>query len=223
MDRNILRPRAVATPPPRYFPRCGIPGRGAFLVRASQPDSAIVPADPLTASVFPQHGATFAPCGGSFRKKPANLRWKARHWPLVETYGAPFRPKNDALRQRDSRRPALDGPRFGEALSAGPVAPDRVPLPAPADLLAVFRRGAGAIRPLGRGLDDPGATSALPALGHIRPRLCAGATAARRPLVCALAVWALARREPGSRLAAARALPLEFPGPDRISEACQRS
>src|SRR6266404_3152242 len=93
---GLISHLAAAARLPRYFSPVS---RGAvLLVRASQPDSAIVPADPLTASVFPQHGATFAPCGGSFRKKPANLRWKGRHWPLVETYGAPFRPKNDALR-----------------------------------------------------------------------------------------------------------------------------
>src|SRR3981189_926906 len=103
MDRNILRPRAAATPRPAIFPR--YPGGAVLLVRRSNPDPAIVPADRLTASVFPQHGATFAPCGGSFRKKPANLGWKARHWPLVETYGAPFRPKNEALRYGDTRRP----------------------------------------------------------------------------------------------------------------------
>src|ERR1700704_2970077 len=67
MDRNILRPRAAATPPPRYFSPVS---RGAvLLVRASQPDSAIVPADPLTASVFPQHGADVRAVQGWFRQK----------------------------------------------------------------------------------------------------------------------------------------------------------
>src|SRR5712664_112708 len=67
MDRNILRPRAAATPRPAIFPR--YPGGAVLLVRASQPDSAIVPADLLTASVFPQQGADVRAVPGWFPQK----------------------------------------------------------------------------------------------------------------------------------------------------------
>src|SRR5205807_6863850 len=83
----------------------------------------------------------------------------------------------------------------------------RVPLPARADLLAIFRRGHGTVRPVGWWLDDARAAAALPTLGILGTGLRAHGSAAAVAVVSALALWKMARREPGSRLAIL-ALPL---------------
>src|SRR5215471_7062084 len=48
---------------------------------------------------------------------------------------------------------------------------------------------------MGGWLDDSGASAALPPVRHIRHRQCAALRSARRALVSALALWALARRQ----------------------------
>ena len=78
-----------------------------------------------------------------------------------------------------------------KSLSPDAVAAHRPQLPAPADLLAICRRGLCAPRLLGRRVDDARPRAALPAVRHVRPRLrrrtrrrrrrggiCRGATAA---------------------------------------------
>src|SRR5215471_10875221 len=50
---------------------------------------------------------------------------------------------------------------------------------------------------MGGRLDDGGAAAALPALGHVRPRLCARRAAGAGALVSAVAIWTVAERKPG--------------------------
>src|SRR5262249_58973684 len=115
--------------------------------------------------------------------------------------------KHDVGQSADPTGATACRPRPGQALSNHLVAAGRVPLPARAHLLAVFRRGAGTVRSVGRRLDDARPAVALPSLGNVRARLRAARTAAPGALVSPLAVWKMARREPGSRLAIL-ALPL---------------
>src|SRR6476660_9963103 len=75
------------------------------------------------------------------------------------------------------------------------VAAGWLQLPAPADLLGLWRRGDRAIWIVGRRLDDAGAAVALPALGHVGHRQCTADRAARCTLVSALALRPLARRQ----------------------------
>src|SRR5215467_9483583 len=50
---------------------------------------------------------------------------------------------------------------------------------------------------MGGRLDDAGAAAALPALGHVRPRLCARRAAGAGALVSAVAIRTVAERKPG--------------------------
>src|SRR5690606_14347061 len=68
-------------------------------------------------------------------------------------------------------------PRADLDLSSYAVAAHRLQLPASADLLAIQRRGAAPLRPVGGRLDDAGAAVALSAMGHIRHRQCAAQVA----------------------------------------------
>jgi hypothetical protein len=85
-------------------------------------------------------------------------------------------------------RTDLDLPAF--AVTAG-----RLQLPAPADMLGVWRRSDRALRLVGRRMDDAGADPALPPLGHIRHRQRAADDACGRAMVSAVALRTLARRQ----------------------------
>jgi len=87
------------------------------------------------------------------------------------------------------------GARLGESLPAHIVTTRRLPLPPPADLFAICRRGDRAPRLLGWRLDDPRTPVALPPTWHIRPRLCGNCAAAGRTLVSAVALWPLGRSQ----------------------------
>src|SRR5262249_51942129 len=78
--------------------------------------------------------------------------------------------------------------RADPALSLHPVAAGRIPLPPPADLLGIRRRGDHALRPVGRRLDDAGAAVALPSVGYIGNRSRPGTGAGPGALVSAVAV-----------------------------------
>ena len=66
--------------------------------------------------------------------------------------------KRDGERTRRRRpiapRPAPRRPRPGQGLSLHALAAGRLPLPPPADLLRICRRGARPLRPVGRRVDD---------------------------------------------------------------------
>src|ERR1700722_7962324 len=66
---------------------------------------------------------------------------------------------------------------------------------------------------MGGRLDDVGASAALPTVGNFRPRPCAGRRVPAGALVPALALWTVARRETGSRLAPPLPPSLPRPGP----------
>jgi len=80
-------------------------------------------------------------------------------------------------------------------LPAYPVAAGRLQLPTLADLLGLCRRGDRALWAVGRRMDDPGATAALPALGHIGNRHRAPHKTAGRAMVSAVAIRPMARRQ----------------------------
>src|SRR2546427_4232811 len=84
-------------------------------------------------------------------------------------------------------------PRAGEGLSLYLLPARRLPLPPPADLLGLRRRGARPVRPVGRRLDDARAAHPLSSVGHVRSRLRPPVTTARRALVPALAIRPLER------------------------------
>src|SRR5947207_7255441 len=75
------------------------------------------------------------------------------------------------------------------------VAAGRLQLQASADLLGVRRRGDRTLRIVGRRLDDAGAAVALPALGNLGHRQRAADETARRPMVSAVALRTMARRQ----------------------------
>src|SRR5882757_1282438 len=85
-------------------------------------------------------------------------------------------------------------------LPAHAVAAGRLQLPPSADLFGLWRRGDRALRVVGWWLDDAGAAFALPALGHLRHRQRTADRAARRAMVSALALWAMARRQRAQKL-----------------------
>src|ERR1700759_4284924 len=95
-----------------------------------------------------------------------------------------FRPTPAAARSR---------PRADLAVPAYAVAAGRLQLPAPADLLGLWRRGDRALRPVGRRMDDAGTALALSSLWHVGHRQCADGGAAWGALVSALALRSLAR------------------------------
>ena len=99
------------------------------------------------------------------------------------------------LRRRRHTPAAQCRPRADLDLPAHAVAAGRLQLPAPADLLGLWRRGDRTVRTVGRRLDDAGAAVALPSFGHIRHRQRAARHAAGRAMVSAVAIRTLARRQ----------------------------
>src|SRR5215218_3605933 len=95
----------------------------------------------------------------------------------------------------DRLRAAPGRPRADQGLPPDPIPPDRFSLPPLADMLRIRRRGTRPLRAVGRCLDDVCQALPLSPVRHLRPRLRAGCVAARRALVPALALWALARHE----------------------------
>ena len=86
-------------------------------------------------------------------------------------------------------------PGGGESVPAHLVATDRLELSAPADLLAICRRGLRAPWLLGRRMDDARTGAALPAVRHLRPRLRGRHAAGAGAVVPAVALWPLARHQ----------------------------
>src|SRR4051794_20568159 len=91
--------------------------------------------------------------------------------------------------------PAPIRPRADLAVPTHAVAAGRLQLPAPADLLRLWRRGDRTVRALGRRLDDARARVTVQSVRHVRHRQRARDRTARRALVPALALWPLARRQ----------------------------
>src|SRR5450631_2908739 len=104
-----------------------------------------------------------------------------------------LRPRRAAAAAQCRARDDLD-------LPAHAVAAGRLQLPSPADLFGLWRRGDRALRSVGRRLDDAGAAAALPALGHSGDRQCAAGKTAGRPVVSAVAIRPLARRQRALKL-----------------------
>ena len=114
--------------------------------------------------------------------------FKARHASTMLTFDAVV----DALEQIEARQRRAGGGMSRPAppaaahvadprLPAHPVRPRRPPMPAPAVVLGLHRRGDPAPRPLGRRLDGRGADLPLRALRHLRPRPRSGGVARPRP------------------------------------------
>src|SRR5262245_14527873 len=105
---------------------------------------------------------------------------RQRQFPLPSTAGA-HRPRPAACRTRAHQGLQL------LVLGAG-----RVPLPPPADLLGLCRRGDFPLRAVGGRLDDAGAAVPLSSVRNRRARFRAAAAARAGALVSALALWPLA-------------------------------
>src|SRR5882762_3228941 len=105
-----------------------------------------------------------------------------------------------ALRRRGPTAAAQSRARRDLDLPPHAVAAGRLQLPPSADLLGLWRRGDRALWTMGRRLDDPRPIAALPALRHVRHRQRAAGRAARRAVVPALALWAMARRQRTQKL-----------------------
>ena len=123
--------------------------------------------------------------------------YKARHASTMLTFDAvvdainQIEEKNSRQRGEGYTPPSPRRPRPDQSLLLHALAAYRLSLPPFADLLRVCRRGARPLRPVGRRVDDARAADALPAVGHVGHRPRAGSCAARRALVCAVALWAV--------------------------------
>lgn len=99
------------------------------------------------------------------------------------------------------QRPAPVRAGFDHGLPLYARVAGRLSLPPSAELLGICRSGIGTFRPLGRRLDDLGAASTLPAVGHLGPRFRARGVTGKIALVYAVALRPMARNEFGAILA----------------------